>query len=66
MEDRTRGRFVLIGCGAAKATESVEACDLYTSSYFAVKRQYAVQDPTGRFISQIPDKNESPADLRPI
>ncbi|WP_332843432.1 DUF6884 domain-containing protein [Haloarcula laminariae] len=39
--ERTRGRFVLIGCGAAKASEPVEARDLYTSSYFAVKRQYA-------------------------
>jgi hypothetical protein len=39
--ERTRGRFVLIGCGAAKASESVEARELYTSSYFAVKRQYA-------------------------
>lgn len=38
---RTRGRFVLIGCGAAKASETVEARDLYTSSYFAVKREYA-------------------------
>jgi hypothetical protein len=39
--ERTRGRFVLIGCGAAKAQETVEARELYTSSYFAVKRQYA-------------------------
>ena len=39
--ERTRGRFVLIGCGAAKASETMEARDLYTSSYFAVKRQYA-------------------------
>jgi hypothetical protein len=39
--ERTRGRFVLIGCGAAEAQETVEARDLYTSSYFAVKRQYA-------------------------
>lgn len=39
--ERTRGRFVLIGCGAAKASEPVEARDLYTSSYFVVKRQYA-------------------------
>ena len=39
--ERTRGRFVLVGCGAAKASETVEARDLYTSSYFAVKRQYA-------------------------
>jgi hypothetical protein len=41
MEDRTRGRFVLVGCGAAKAPEPVEARELYTSSYFALKRQYA-------------------------
>ena len=41
MVERTRGRFVLVGCGAAKAPETVEARDLYTSSYFAVKRQYA-------------------------
>jgi len=41
MRERTRGRFVLIGCGAAKAPETVEARNLYTSSYFAVKRQYA-------------------------
>jgi len=39
--ERTRGRFVLVGCGAAKASETVEARDLYKSSYFAVKRQYA-------------------------
>ena len=39
--DRTRGRFVLVGCGAAKSSETVEARDLYTSSYFVVKRQYA-------------------------
>ncbi|WP_328763353.1 DUF6884 domain-containing protein [Haloarcula salinisoli] len=38
--ERTRGRFVLIGCGAAIASETVEARELYTSSYFAVKRQY--------------------------
>ena len=41
MQERTRGRFVIVGCGAAKASETVEARDLYTSSYFAVKRQYA-------------------------
>jgi hypothetical protein len=39
--ERTRGRFVLIGCGDAKADEPVEARELYTSSYFAVKRRYA-------------------------
>jgi hypothetical protein len=38
---RTRGRFALIGCGAAKAQETVEARELYTSSYFPVKRQHA-------------------------
>jgi len=41
MPERTRGRFVLVGCGAAKAPETVEGRELYTSSYFAVKRQYA-------------------------
>ena len=39
--ERTRGRFVLIGCGDAKTDEPAEARDLYTSSYFAVKRRYA-------------------------
>jgi hypothetical protein len=26
MPDRTHGRFVLVGCGAAKAPELVEVC----------------------------------------
>ncbi|RLM89039.1 DUF6884 domain-containing protein [Haloarcula sp. Atlit-7R] len=39
--ERTRGRFVLIGCGDAKTDDPAEARDLYTSSYFAVKRSYA-------------------------
>ncbi|AEM58778.1 hypothetical protein HISP_16345 [Haloarcula hispanica N601] len=39
--ERTRGRFVLIGCGNAKTDDPAEARDLYTSSYFAVKRSYA-------------------------
>lgn len=33
--------FVIVGCGASKADESVEARDLYTSTYFAKKREYA-------------------------
>lgn len=37
----TRGTFVLVGCGAAKADEPREARDLYTSNYFALKREYA-------------------------
>lgn len=38
-----RGTFVLVGCGAAKQdiNEAVEARDLYTSTYFALKRRYA-------------------------
>ncbi|MHC3382210.1 DUF6884 domain-containing protein [Haloarcula sp. H-GB5] len=39
--ERTRGRFVLIGCGDAKTDQPVAARDLYTSSYFSVKRSYA-------------------------
>ncbi len=39
--ERTRGRFVLIGCGDAKTDDPAEARDLYTSSYFAVKRSCA-------------------------
>ncbi|SDX34391.1 hypothetical protein SAMN05443574_13314 [Haloarcula vallismortis] len=39
--ERTRGRFVLIGCGDAKTDQPVAARDLYTSSYFVVKRSYA-------------------------
>jgi hypothetical protein len=39
--ERTRGRFVLVGCGDAKADEPVEARELYTSSYFVLKRRYA-------------------------
>lgn len=35
------GTFVLVGCGAAKADESREARNLYTSNYFALKRQLA-------------------------
>ncbi|MFC6977134.1 DUF6884 domain-containing protein [Halomicroarcula sp. GCM10025709] len=39
--ERTRGRFVLIGCGDAKTDDPADARNLYTSSYFAVKRKYA-------------------------
>ncbi|QZX98742.1 DUF6884 domain-containing protein [Halobaculum rubrum] len=34
-------KYVLVGCGAAKRDERSEACDLYTSTYFAKKREYA-------------------------
>jgi len=37
----TRGTFVLVGCGAAKADEPREARNLYTSNYFALKRRLA-------------------------
>ena len=37
----TTGTFVLVGCGAAKADEPREARNLYTSNYFALKRQLA-------------------------
>lgn len=33
--------LVLVGCGAAKRDEPAAACDLYTSTYFALKREYA-------------------------
>jgi len=39
--ERTCGRFVLVGCGDAKADNPVEARNLYTSSYFAAKRSLA-------------------------
>lgn len=39
--ERIRGRFVLVGCGDAKADEPRQAQDLYTSSYFRCKRRYA-------------------------
>lgn len=35
------GTFVLVGCGAAKASEPRPAGELYTSTYFALKRRYA-------------------------
>ncbi|WP_435065935.1 DUF6884 domain-containing protein [Halobaculum sp. EA56] len=34
-------RYVLVGCGAAKRDERSEARELYTSTYFAKKREYA-------------------------
>jgi hypothetical protein len=37
----TRGTFVLVGCGKAKADEPRPAKDLYTSTYFAKKRDLA-------------------------
>jgi hypothetical protein len=38
----TRSKTLLVvGCGAAKRDESVPARDLYTSTYFAKKREYA-------------------------
>jgi hypothetical protein len=37
----TRGTFVLVGCGAAKADEAREARNLYTSNYFRLKRGLA-------------------------
>ena len=37
----TPGTLVLVGCGAAKRDESAPAKDLYTSSYFDLKRRYA-------------------------
>jgi hypothetical protein len=36
-----RGTFVLVGCGKAKADEPRPAKDLYTSTYFAKKRELA-------------------------
>lgn len=39
--DYGRGTFVLVGCGAAKADEPRPAKDLYTSTYFALKRRFA-------------------------
>ncbi|MFD1601008.1 DUF6884 domain-containing protein [Halobellus rarus] len=33
--------LVLVGCGAAKRDEPTRAADLYTSTYFAKKREYA-------------------------
>jgi len=36
-----RGTFVLIGCGAAKADTRRPAKDLYTSTYFQLKREFA-------------------------
>jgi hypothetical protein len=36
-----RGTFVLVGCGAQKADEPRPARDLYTSTYFRLKRRYA-------------------------
>ena len=37
----TRGTFVLVGCGAAKADEPRPAGKLYTSNYAGLKRRYA-------------------------
>ncbi|MFC6785426.1 DUF6884 domain-containing protein [Halobaculum halobium] len=34
-------KYVLVGCGAAKRDERSAARDLYTSTYFAKKREYA-------------------------
>jgi hypothetical protein len=39
--ERTRGRFVLVGCGNAKADEPRQARNLYTSNYASLKRRYA-------------------------
>ncbi|WP_229727399.1 DUF6884 domain-containing protein, partial [Haloarcula argentinensis] len=39
--ERTRGRFVLVGCSDAKTDDPAEARNLYTSSYFSVKRSLA-------------------------
>lgn len=36
-----RNAFVLVGCGASKVDERVEVRDLYTSSYFSLKRELA-------------------------
>jgi len=36
-------RFALVGCGSAKQDTPVPARELYTSTYFALKRQYAVE-----------------------
>lgn len=38
--ERIRGRFVLAGCGDAKSDESRQARNLYSSSYFSLKRRY--------------------------
>lgn len=37
----SRGTFVLVGCGAAKADEPRPAGDLYTSNYAMLKNRYA-------------------------
>lgn len=37
----TAYHLVLVGCGAAKRDESAPAEDLYTSTYFGLKRRYA-------------------------
>ncbi|WP_144900870.1 DUF6884 domain-containing protein [Halobellus captivus] len=34
-------KLVIVGCGAAKRDEPTPASDLYTSTYFAKKREYA-------------------------
>jgi hypothetical protein len=41
----TRGsnRFALVGCGSAKHDTPAPARELYTSTYFELKRQYAVE-----------------------
>jgi len=36
-----RGTFVLVGCGAAKADSRRPAKELYTSTYFQLKREFA-------------------------
>jgi hypothetical protein len=36
-------RFALVGCGSAKQDTPAPARELYTSTYFALKRQYAVE-----------------------
>jgi len=36
-------RLVIVGCGAAKQDDPAPAKDLYTSTYFAKKREYAVE-----------------------
>ncbi len=44
-------KLVLVGCGAAKRDEAVEARNLYTSNYFALKRRYAERSGEWRVLS---------------
>lgn len=37
-------RFALVGCGSAKCDHAAPAKDLYSSTYFSKKRQYAEEE----------------------